>query len=242
MTYFGATTLAMCVAALGGCSDRVPADQGREAAFPPTPHYRKVLLEQSAAGHPTVLRDGRRDAMWWGLDLRHTPNHRTRRRLDVDGSHIDPKSIGPGRLPPPPGEASNLEVEAFGGCSPAFYVRYSGLRSLMCNRDQPTAGAAEREFIHLATQIARRFDLRDGTAPVTSATGTRVIAVRFAARPGTKRAYSPWLKQLVAIRNGRRILVVVSLKPDDEWPAPRNTPRSDDIDALLGSIGRPAPT
>ncbi len=199
---------------LASCGDGPAAS----TQHPPTRDFGKALDRQSEAARPTTMRDGTGDATWWGLDLRRTPVERARRLLNQDGSHVDQSGIGVGRLPPPPGDVSDIELRAFGRCWPAFYVRFGGRRTLLCNRDQPTTTAAEGEFVRLASAIMQRFDVRPGIVPATRQDGMRAFALRFADRPGTRRVYSPILYEVILSRNGTRILLVVSLKNDP----PRN--------------------
>lgn len=215
--YASTVAAAVLCGALTACGDGGTTRGANSPSFPATRNYRKVVLEQSAAANPALRRAGEQDAFWWGLDLRRTPIERTTRLIDADGSHIDQAGVGIGRLPAPPGDATNIEVRAFGGCSPAFYVHYDARRTLLCNRDQRTAALAEAEFSRLAARIVRRFDLRPGTAPATASNGTRVLAVRFAKRLGTKRAWSPYLDQVVLARTDNRVLLAVSLKHDAKW-------------------------
>ncbi len=215
--YARTAVIAVLCGTLASCGDPSASENAAGPPFPPTPNYSRVVLGQSAAAHPTIRREGGQDAVWWGLDLRRTPIERITRLIDADGSHIDQAGIGIGGPPPPLGDATNVEVRAFGGCYPAFYVRYGARRTLLCNRDQRTPEAAEAEFSRLAAEIVRRFDLRPGTVPATSSSGTRVLAVRFAGKMGTRRAWSPSLHQVVLARTGNRILLAIALRHDHEW-------------------------
>lgn len=191
------------------------------------PASRHMLERQSASASSPTVRDWTSDRWWWGIDLEHIPLDRVISSLDADTSHIDQAGVHAGRLPAPVTERTNVRLAPAGGCSPLFYVRYAGAsRTLLCNRDQRTAGEAENELLRIAHALAQRFHLDPDAKPIDTANGDRLFAIKFTPQPVSGHAYSPVLDQILASRRGNRVLLVVEARPDGEIPHDAQARRS----------------
>jgi hypothetical protein len=183
-------------------------------AAPTTLPWRRALDAQSAAVSPARPRDWTRDRWWWGVDLERVPLDRVIARIDADTSHVDESSAGPGNLPSPIAEGADVQLAPFGGCSPVYYVRYGGGRALLCDRDRRSDQEAEAELLRTTRALARRFGLDPSARPLDTLDGARLFAIRFADRPGTRRAWSPLVDRVLASRRGSRVLLAVVTRQD----------------------------